>query len=156
LKSEMLGIAPLGVVGFHPSKLPANRGRHPLIWALVLGLKETASTFFFMDEGVDSGDILSQKTIEIFEDDDAGDLYQKVTETALVQLEDFVPYLEEGCYDRVLQDHDKANVWCKRGKKDGRIDWRMSARSIHNLVRGLTKPYVGAHFELNDEEIKVW
>jgi len=41
-----LGIAPLGVVGFHPAALPANRGRHPLIWALFLGLKKTASTFF--------------------------------------------------------------------------------------------------------------
>ena len=156
LKSELLGIAPLGVVGFHPAALPANRGRHPLIWALVLGLSETAATFFFMDEGADSGDILSQCRIGIGITDDAGDLYRKMTETALGQLEKFVPALASGCYQRIPQDHSEANVWRKRGKMDGKIDWRMSARSIHNLVRGLARPYVGAHFEINGEEISVW
>ena len=48
LKQEVLKLAPLGVVGFHPAALPANRGRHPITWALVLGLDKTASTFFFM------------------------------------------------------------------------------------------------------------
>ena len=71
LKSNVLNVAPKGVVGYHPATLPANRGRHPLIWALVLGLKQTGSTFFFMDEGSDSGDILSQLQIKITETDDA-------------------------------------------------------------------------------------
>ena len=65
LKQDLLRLAPLGVVGFHPAALPANRGRHPLIWALVLGLEKTASTFFFMDACADSGDILSQHEIVI-------------------------------------------------------------------------------------------
>jgi methionyl-tRNA formyltransferase len=55
LKAEILKAAPLGVIGFHPAALPANRGRHPLIWALGLGLDETATTFFFMDKGADRG-----------------------------------------------------------------------------------------------------
>ena len=55
-KKKLLNIASLGVIGFHPALLPANRGRHPLIWSLILGLKETGSSFFFMDEGADSGD----------------------------------------------------------------------------------------------------
>lgn len=156
LKSELLNLAPLGVVGYHPAALPANRGRHPIIWALILGLDKTASTFFFMDEGADSGDILSQCPITISESDDAGVLYQRITEAALEQMEEFVPVLESDNYQRIPQDHSKANYWRKRGKKDGQIDWRMTARSIHNLVRGLTKPYIGAHFELDGEIIKVW
>lgn len=156
LKSELLGIAPLGVVGFHPAALPANRGRHPIIWALVLGLKETASTFFFMDEGADSGDILSQRLIPISEEDDAGSLYGRMTDVALEQLEEFVPALASGSFQRLPQDHRRANVWRKRGKNDGRIDWRMSAHSIHNLVRGLSRPYVGAHFEYRDSKVIVW
>ena len=156
LKSELLHIAPLGVVGYHPAALPENRGRHPLIWALMLGLSETASSFFFMDEGADSGDILSQKPVSITESDDAGTLYKKVTETALSQLEEFIPELASGHYQKFPQDHSKANTWRKRGNEDGKIDWRMSAKSIHNLVRGLTKPYIGAHFKLNDKLIKVW
>lgn len=156
LKQELLELAPLGVVGFHPAALPANRGRHPLIWPLVLGLEQTASTFFFMDAGADSGDILSQRTITIDPADDARDLYDKVTATALDQIEEFVPLLEEGTFVRREQDHGQANTWRKRGMADGKIDWRMSARTIHNLVRGLAKPYVGAHFVVDGRDVKVW
>ena len=156
LKTEILNLAPLEVVGYHPAALPVNRGRHPLIWALVLGLDETASTFFFMDEGADSGEILSQRPITISENDDAGTLYNKVIKVALKQLEQFVPALASGNYQRLAQDHCKANTWRKRGKKDGEIDWRMSANSIHNLVRGLSKPYVGAYFVMKEKQIKVW
>lgn len=63
IKKELLEITPMGVIGFHPAALPNNRGRHPIIWALALGLNETASTFFKMDEGADTGDIVSQVKI---------------------------------------------------------------------------------------------
>lgn len=156
LKQDLLTLAPLGVVGFHPAALPANRGRHPLIWALVLGLETTASTFFFMDAGADSGDILSQREIVIDATDDARALYDKVTQTAMEQIEEFVPMLAAGTFQRQKQNQWLANTWRKRGEADGRIDWRMSARSIHNLVRGLAKPYVGAHFLVDGQAIKVW
>ena len=130
---------PLGVVGYHPAALPANRGRHPLIWALVLGLEKTASTFFFMDEGVDSGDILSQRSITITWDDDARTLYCRVTATALDQIGEFVSALISGNYLRTSQDKSKVSYWRKRESNDGKIDWRMSAKSIHNLVCGLTR-----------------
>lgn len=156
LKQDLLRLAPLGVIGFHPSALPANRGRHPLVWALVLGLKKTASTFFFMDDGADSGDILSQREIIIDDVDDARTLYDKVTQTALKQMEEFVPMLVAGTFQREKQNPQLTNTWRKRGSADGKIDWRMSAHSIHNLVRGLTKPYVGAHFIVDGQEIKVW
>lgn len=156
LKQDLLRLAPLGVVGFHPAALPANRGRHPLIWALVLGLKKTASTFFFMDAGADSGDILSQREIIIDDEDDARNLYDKVTQTALEQIDEFVPQLAVGEFKRQKQNQLLASTWRKRGGADGKIDWRMSATTIHNLVRGLSKPYVGAHFVVNGQEIKVW
>ena len=156
LKTDLLKLAPLGVLGYHPAALPANRGRHPLIWALVLGLKETASTFFFMDDGADSGDIISQHPINISQNDTAGTLYEQIIEVALKQVDEFIPALVSGDYKRVKQDHSISNTWRKRGKDDGKIDWRMSATSIHNLVRGLTKPYVGAHFNLQDKATKVW
>ena len=156
LRARLLHLAPMGVVGFHPAALPANRGRHPIIWALVLGLNETASTFFFMDEGADSGDILSQSRIKVEDEDDAASLYEKITEAALTQVQIFVPQLASGRFNRLTQDHSCANAWRKRSKMDGQIDWRMSARNIHNLVRALSKPYVGAHFLYQEQEIKVW
>ena len=113
-KKKLLNIAPLGVIGFHPALLPANRGRHPLIWSLILGLKETGSSFFFMDEGADSGDILSQRNVSISEMDDAGTLYEKVSKTALNQIEQFVPTLANTTFKRYPQDHSKASYWRKR------------------------------------------
>lgn len=153
---EILSIAPKGVIGFHPAELPKNRGRHPIIWALVLGLNETASTFFFMKKGADTGNILSQEKIIISEEDEAGSLYEKVQRSALMQIESFLPKLESGSVDGICQDERISNVWRKRSMRDGLIDWRMSANSIHNLVRGLSKPYLGAHFIFEGDNVKVW
>ena len=156
LNKDILGIPPKGVIGYHPAALPQNRGRHPIIWALVLGLQETASTFFFMDEAADAGDILSQRMVMIEDEDDASCLYDKLANLATMQVSQFTPQLATGTYVKVPQDHTKSNYWRRRGRQDGRIDWRMSDTSINNLVRALTVPYVGAHFEYNGNEIKVW
>lgn len=156
IKEELLNLAPLGVIGFHPAKLPMNRGRHPIIWALVLGLEETASTFFFMDKGADSGPILSQEIIAIDYLDDARTLYDKITNTALVQIKNFTQCLSNNSFAKIEQKHESSNYWRKRGKQDGRIDFRMPAGAIYNLVRALGHPYVGAHVELNGSEIKIW
>ena len=156
IKEELLRIPPLGVIGFHPTALPKNRGRHPLIWSIVLGLKQTASTFFIMDSGADSGDIISQVGIQIEHEDNVNDLYKKVTEAAKKQILEIVSKLSSETIERRSQNDAEANVWRKRGISDGLIDWRMSAESVHNLVRGLSKPYVGAHFTFEGMEIKVW
>ena len=156
LKREILSITPIGVIGFHPSELPANRGRSPIIWAINLGLKKTASSFFFMDSNADSGDILSQKIIAISDKDDSRSLYDKITKVALSQIEEFLPKLEDGSYKKIKQDASKSNFWRKRTKQDGIIDWRMSANSIHNLIKSLNKPYVGAEFIYNKITYKVW
>ena len=156
IKKELLTLAPMGVIGYHPAKLPQNRGRHPLIWALVLGLKKSASTFFFMEEGADDGDILSQEPFEILKDDDAKKLYDKVIGVAINQIEYFVPALESKTFNRIKQNHSEANVWRKRGKKDGEIDFRMSSESIFNLVRALSQPYIGAHLVFQEKDIIIW
>lgn len=156
LKTKLLSVPPMGVVGFHPAALPSNRGRHPIIWALALGLESTASTFFFMNSGADTGDILSQYPIKIDPIDTAATLYKKISQTALQQLNDFLPKLINGSYLRQPQDVTRGNTWRKRTIVDGCIDWRMSAITIHNLVRALTKPYVGAHFVYKNNQIKLW
>lgn len=156
IKTELLNLTPLGIIGYHPAELPMNRGRHPLIWALVLGLERTASTFFKMDEGADSGDILSQNLIPIERDDYAADLYNKIIESAKKQVQEFTHQLAKREHIFTVQDHSKANLWRKRGITDGRIDFRMSSDSIYNLIRGLSRPYVGAHIDFQGKECKVW
>ena len=156
IKSPFLHLAPLGTIGFHPSLLPKNRGRHPIIWALALGLDKTGSSFFFMDEGADSGDILSQVEIPIDYSDNACTLYSKIINIALKQIEDFLPALRKNNYERISQDHSKATYWRKRTQIDGLIDWRMSSRGIYNLVRALSQPYVGANATYKSQEFKIW
>ncbi len=156
LKKDILTLAPMGVLGFHPSKLPQNRGRHPLIWTLALGLKKSASTFFFMDENADSGEILSQKDFDILNTDDAKILYDKIVYIALLQIEEFLPQLEKKNYHTIKQNDEISNTWRKRIKTDGQIDFRMASQTIYNLVRALYKPYVGAHINYKDKEIIVW
>lgn len=156
IKTELLRLPCMGIIGYHPAKLPQNRGRHPLIWAIALGLKRSASTFFFMDKGADNGDILSQVEFEIAYEDNAEMVYEKVTDTAINQIEVFFPQLKNKTFTRIKQDHQLANTWRKRGKKDGLIDFRMSSSAIYNLVRALTKPYVGAHIEYIGKEVSIW
>jgi len=156
IKKEILSIPKMGVVGFHPTKLPQNRGRHPIIWSLVLGLKKSASTFFFMDEGADTGDILSQVDFEISYQDDVRNLYDKVVNMSLQQIEEFIPALEKGTYTRIKQNEKESNSWRKRNELDGEIDFRMNSRSIYNLTRALTRPYVGAHIKFNETNYSVW
>ncbi|WP_059434046.1 formyltransferase family protein [Campylobacter hyointestinalis] len=174
IKKELLNLCP--IVGYHPARLPQNRGRHPLIWALALGLDSSASTFFFMDEGADSGDILSQQEFNISYHDTARTLYDKVISIALGQISRFTDQisklyfvnLQNGGGEHgdsfknallsisIKQDNSKANTWRKRGCFDGLIDFRMTSYAIYNLVRALSRPYVGAEFTYKEQSFKVW
>lgn len=156
LKEKVLDIPPKGVLGFHPALLPENRGRHPLIWTLVLGLNYAGSTFFYIDRGTDSGDIISQEKIPVAYEDTAATLYEKIKATALNQVDVFFPQLEKKHVNSVVQDDAKATYWRKRSQLDGQIDFRMSSRAVYNLVRALSHPYPGAHVEVNSKMVKVW
>lgn len=156
IKEEILAIPPRGVIGCHDTLLPQNRGRHPIIWTLALGLKKTGQTFFVMDKGADDGLILSQKSIEIDEKDDARILYNKINQLACEQIREFLPKLINNTYELIEQEKKLSNSWRKRTRKDGIIDWRMSTDAILNLIKALTKPYPGAEFEYNNQYISVW
>jgi methionyl-tRNA formyltransferase len=156
IKRELLNLPPMGIVGYHPAKLPQNKGRHPLIWTLVLGLKKSASTFFFMDEQADSGYILSQKNFGILITDNARNLYDKVIRIALKQIEEFIPKLQNKSFKTIKQNSKLSNFWRKRNLCDGIIDFRMSSIAIYNLVRALSKPYIGAHIRYKNRDINIW
>ncbi len=155
LRDDVLSIPALGTVGYHPAALPENRGRHPIIWALALGLRETASTFFLMDEGADTGAIVDQEPVPIGDEDDAGTLYARLQEMAPAQVARIAAAMSAGTLEPRPQDPDQGNAWRKRSADDGRIDWRMSAASIRNLVRALAKPYPGATCRIGDTEAVV-
>lgn len=156
LKEEILQIPERGTVGYHPALIPQNRGRHPIVWTLALGLTETGSTFFYMNKDADAGKILSQEIVKVSITDTANTLYEKLVTIARLQIEKLLPELETGKIVGRPQISEDGNVWRKRNDADGEIDWRMSAKNILNLVRALTHPYVGAHFVARGTRVKVW
>ena len=154
LKPRIINLANNCVIGYHPTDLPNNRGKHPIIWSLVNGLKYTASSFFIIDKGVDTGKIISKVKVKIKETDYAQDLYNKLIKTAKKQINNIFIDLKKVKYKKIKLK--KGNYWRKRKYEDGKIDWRMSANSIYNLIRALSRPYLGAHFEKNGKEVKVF
>lgn len=156
IKKELIELAGGNIWGYHPAALPQNRGRHPIIWALALGLESTASTFFKIDEGADSGDIISQKVVEILNEDNAESLYEKLKGVAVKQLSKAIDQFADDNLQYVAQDHSSATYWRKRSKEDGIIDWRMTNESIYNLIRALYRPYPGAIFTYRDNDVIVW
>ena len=156
LPREVYTLPRLGAVGYHPTLLPQNRGRHPIIWTIALGLKETGSTFFYLSDFPDSGPILSQKKVQLEDFETANTLYEKLLVLGSEQVVEMTKAIQNNGITSIIQDESRASYWRKRGKKDGEIDWRMSAKSILNLVNALTKPYVGAHFVYEGKDIIVW
>jgi len=156
ISEQILDIPALGCIGTHPALLPKNRGRHPIIWSLVEGLKESGLSFFYIDEGTDSGDILWQRPFPISLEDDAGAVYDKIKVLASEAIKEFLPQLKQGTAPRIPQDHSKASYWLKRTEKNGEIYWASQTMKTYNLIRALAHPYVGAHTYLNGEKIIIW
>jgi methionyl-tRNA formyltransferase len=156
LRTPLLELCELGAVGMHPTRLPRGRGRAPIPWTLIKGLSESAVTLFHLTEGVDDGDIVAQAGFEVGPDEDAADVYAKVTGACVQLVREFVPRLLEGSAPRTPQDHSAATYWPRRRPEDGLIDWAGSARDLHNWVRGLTRPYPGAFTTLRGERLTVW
>jgi methionyl-tRNA formyltransferase len=156
VSKDVLKIPRLGCVGTHPALLPQNRGRHPLIWSLVLGLEQGGLSFFFLEEGADTGAILSQESFPITKTDTAMDLYKKIKASAVTQIQKFLPLLVNGTHKPRPQNNVHASSWRKRTAQDGKIDWRMSIRAIQNLVRALSKPYPGAEMTHHGQSVVVW
>lgn len=151
---DLLSIAPC--IGSHPALLPGNRGRHPITWVLVDGLERSGLTFFWLDEGADSGDILWQQPFPISVEDNAGTVYRKVEDLATGAIRTFLPQLQDGTAPRIPQDHTWSVYRRKRTDEDRWIHWRLPARTVHDLVRGLSRPYIGALTRRNDLELRIW
>lgn len=156
LPKELLDLPPLGCIGTHPALLPKHRGRHPLIWALVQGWEESGLSFFKLDEGADTGDILWQDRFEITHDDTAASLYEKMSLLAVRAIGEILPKLEDGSYTLTPQDHSQASELRKRSEEDGEIQWKSPTMTIYNLVRALSHPYPGAHTWIGGKRVTVW
>jgi methionyl-tRNA formyltransferase len=145
-----------GCVGMHASLLPKYRGGAPLVWAIINGEEKTGLSFFYLDDGVDSGDIIAQHEIEIKETETIKDIIDKVTVSAIDITREYIPKLANGTAPKIKQDESKATTVPQRKPDDGLIDWNWDVKRIKNFIRAQTKPYPGAYTIINGKKISIW
>lgn len=137
LSEEILAIPPMGCINMHASLLPKYRGAAPIQWAVASGETETGVTAMRMDKGMDTGDILLQKTVAIEEQETAETLYDKLAEEGGRLMQEVLSVLLSGReLPRREQAEEEATYAPIIRKEDGKIDWTMSARQIEQRVRG--------------------
>jgi len=154
LPRELLVLPKYGCVNIHASLLPAYRGAAPINWAIINGETRTGITIMQMDEGMDTGAVLTQESIPIGPRDTTGTLTGKLSQIGSRLIVDTLSRIESGGLTAVPQDNSKASMAPLLKKDAGLIDWTMSAREIHNRVRGLS-PWPGAFSFLDGAMVKV-
>ena len=155
LPKEVFEIPKFGSFNLHASYLPKYRGAAPIQWALINGETETGLTTFKLAEKVDTGNIYLQQKVEIYPDDNFETLHDRMSELGAKMVFETVNLIESGNYELKQQDDSLASPAPKITKEICLIDWKKSAREIHNLVRGLS-PHPAAYFIFNNKVIKIY
>jgi methionyl-tRNA formyltransferase len=155
LPKEILEIPKLGCINVHGSLLPKYRGAAPIQWAVLNGDKTTGVTTMYMDEGMDTGDMILKEELEIGENETTGELWGRLSEIGGKLLVKTLEQIEKGKAPREKQGED-FTVAPMLNKEMAKIDWEeKTAREIKNLVRGLN-PIMGAYSFLNGKKLKIW
>ena len=144
LGAPLLHAARGGALNMHGSLLPKFRGRAPVNWAILKGARESGATLHYMVERADAGDIVDQQAVPILQDDEARDVFAKITVAAECVLARSLPGLLAGTAPRIRQVIEPGQYFGRRTPEDGRIDWAWPALEIHNLVRAVAPPFPGA------------
>lgn len=153
LAPALLAIAAKGAFNMHGSLLPKYRGRVPINWAIIKGETETGATLHEMVEKPDAGRIVDQMAVPILPNDNALEVFQKVTFAAEVTLNRALPNLLASTAQMRAQNLLAGSYFGGRKPADGVIDWRDSAQNIHNLIRAVAPPYPGAITSIGDKPI---
>lgn len=155
LPKEILEIPKLGCINVHGSLLPKYRGAAPIQWAVLNGDKTTGITTMYMNEGMDTGDMILKEEVEIGPEETTGDLWQKLSKIGGEILVKTLKLIEKGKAPREKQT-EEATLAPMLNKEMALIDWENSdANKIHNLIRGLN-PIMGAYSYIDGKKIKFW
>ena len=155
LPKDILNIPKLGCINVHASLLPQYRGAAPIQWAVINGDKKTGVTTMYMDEGMDTGDIILTQKVEIGEDETTGELWDRLAKIGAKLLVETLEKIQDGTAPRIPQGNDFSEA-PMLDKKMSIINWEQkTAIEIKNLVRGLN-PIMGAVTTLKGKKIKFW
>lgn len=156
-KTPILNVPKLGVINCHAGKLPFYRGRNILNWALINDEKEFGITVHYVDEGIDTGDIINQYCYAISDKDD----YKSLLEISYLEcakiLYDSIKEIQEGKSQRMKQSSiHPVGFYCgRRGEGDEIINWKQSSRLLFNFIRAINKPGPMATTNLNGLQVKI-
>ena len=155
LPQEILSVPKHGAFNMHGSLLPKYRGRVPINWAVLHGETETGATLHEMTAKPDAGAIVAQTSVPILPDDTAHEVFAKVVVAAEQTLWSALPAMLSGRTPRLPNNLAAGSYFGGRKPEDGRIDWRRTAREVHNLVRAVAPPYPGAFEEIAGDKITI-
>ena len=145
-----------GSICFHPSLLPLHRGPSSINWPIIWGANKTGLTIFWPDDGLDEGEILLQKEVDIGPDDTLGTVYFKqIFPLGVASMLEAIDLVRAGDPPRISQDDSRATYesWCR--KSDAQIDWSRSVGEVYNLIRG-TNPQPGAWTTFNGKVLQIY
>lgn len=154
LPKEVLTLPRYGCINIHASLLPKYRGAAPIQWAIIDGEKETGLTTMYMEEGLDTGDMLLKTVIPIEPEETGGSLHDKLAKAGGPLILETLKRLEEGTLERAVQTGE--TCYAKMLTKAlGKVDWSMGAAAIERLIRGLS-PWPSAYSRLGKKTVKLW
>ncbi|MBM4411049.1 MAG: methionyl-tRNA formyltransferase [Chloroflexi bacterium] len=156
VRKRVLDAATHGAIQYHPSLLPAHRGRTAMNWAIISGARQTGLTVFWVDEGIDTGPVLLQRTVDIADDDSVGTLYfQRLYPMGVEALVEAVRLVREGVAERVPQDESLATYEPPCGPEHAKVDWMQHGRIVSAQIRGCD-PQPGAAASLRGETVRLF
>jgi methionyl-tRNA formyltransferase len=143
-----------GAINIHASLLPKYRGPAPIQWAIINGDSQTGVTTMFMDEGMDTGNVLLAKTEPILPEDTAATLHDRLADCGAELLIKTLKHLAAQKLKPIVQDHNKATYAPLLKKQDGHINWHKPAEELEPFIRGMT-PWPGAFTFHNETRLKI-
>lgn len=155
ISQRILDIPRFGSINVHASLLPKYRGAAPINWVIIQGEKKTGITTMLMDKGLDTGNILLQRKLEIFPEENAGELHDRLAFLGAEVLRETVARLKQGGVTPCKQEESEASYAPPLEKEDGVIDWEKPAEKIYNHIRGMN-PWPGAFTYLEGKILKVF
>ncbi|KKY02418.1 MULTISPECIES: methionyl-tRNA formyltransferase [Paraclostridium] len=155
LPKSILDIPKYGCVNVHASLLPRYRGAAPLNWVIINGEEKTGVTTMYMDEGLDTGDMILKSEIALDDEITAGELHDKMMIDGAKLLKETIDLIKKGEAPREKQSNEDTCYSPIMNKSLGNIDWNKSAIEIHNLVRGIN-PWPSAYTTYEGQTMKVW
>ena len=154
LPRELIEFPEYGCINIHASLLPAYRGSAPINWSIIKGEKESGVTTMYMDEGMDTGDIIYQQKVKIEEDMTAGELYDILADLGSSLILKTLDHVEKKIEPRTKQEDEKSSHAPMLTKDTGKVHWNKSSEEIFNLIRG-TNPWPVASTNHEGKRLKI-